>query len=206
MNPAAYGSLPADTCTLGTQGSAGPDRITKNTYDAAGQLLVLTRALGTTDQADDATYTWSANGKQASIKDANGNLATMSYDGFDRQSQWNFPSPTTVGQTSTTDYEAYTYDAAGNRLTQRRRDGRMLTFAYDALNRPISKTVPTGCAPIQVGGCTPASATRSVFYGYDLQGHQLSAKFDSATGADGVTNAFDGFGQLTSSTISMAGF
>ena len=101
MNSAQFASLPSSACTLGTQGSAGPDRITKNTYDAAGQLLVLTRALGTTDQADDATYTWSANGKQASIKDANGNLATMSYDGFDRQSQWNFPSPTTVGQTST---------------------------------------------------------------------------------------------------------
>lgn len=29
------------------------------------------------------------------MTDANGNKASMSYDGFDRQSAWNFPSPTT---------------------------------------------------------------------------------------------------------------
>jgi len=206
MNPAAFGSLPANACTLGTQGSAGADRITQNSYDVAGQLLKVTKAVGTADQADNATYTWSQDGKQISVTDANGNIATLTYDGFDRQSQWNFPSSTTVGQTSTTDYEAYGYDPAGNRTSLRRRDGRTLTFAYDALNRVTSKIVPDGCAPIQVGACTPASATRDIYFTFDLQGHQLSARFDSVSGADGTTNVFDGFGQLTSSTISMAGF
>jgi RHS repeat-associated protein len=206
MNPAAYAGLPGDACTLGTAGSFGPDRITRNTYDAAGQLLKITKAYGTVDQSDDATYTFTPNGKQASVTDANGNVASLAYDGFDRLAQWSFPSPTTIGQTSTTDYEAYTYDANGNRLTLRKRDGRVLTFAYDALNRPTSKVVPDGCAPIQVGGCPAASATRDVYYSYDLLGHQLTAKYDAQTGADGITNAYDGFGQLTSGTISMGGF
>ncbi|WP_163312507.1 hypothetical protein, partial [Enterobacter cloacae] len=33
MNPAAFSSLPASACVLGTPGSQGADRITKNTYD-----------------------------------------------------------------------------------------------------------------------------------------------------------------------------
>ena len=201
-----FQALPTDACSLATPGSAGPDRIIKSTYNILGQRLKVQEAFGTPLQQDYATYTYSQNGKQASVRDANGNVATMAYDGLDRQSQWNFPSKTSVGQTSTTDYESYSYDANGNRLTQRRRDGRVLTFAYDALNRPISKVVPDGCAPIQVGGCSPVAATRDVYYAYDLQGHQLSAKFDSSSGADGVTNAYDGFGQPTSSTISMGGF
>jgi YD repeat-containing protein len=35
MNPAAYGALPASACTLGTEGSFGPDRIQQTVYDAA---------------------------------------------------------------------------------------------------------------------------------------------------------------------------
>src|SRR5258707_13109413 len=37
MNPAVFASEPSDGCTLGTQGSYGPDRIAKTIYDAAGQ-------------------------------------------------------------------------------------------------------------------------------------------------------------------------
>ena len=52
-----------------------------------------------------------------------------------------------------------------------------------------------------------ASVTeRSVHYTYDFMGRQLTAKFDSAGGADGVTNTYDGFGDLTSSEVSMGGF
>ena len=48
------------------------------------------------------------------------------------------------------------------------------------------------------GGATP------VYYSYDLRGLQLSARFDSASGA-GVTNAYDGFGRLASSSTDMGG-
>jgi len=72
----------------------------------------------------------------------------------------------------------------------------------------LSKLIPDGCPPIQPPGtgCPPASATRDVFDGYDILGRQLTAKFDSSGGADGLTNAYDGFGNLASSTIAMAGF
>ena len=47
MNPAVYGSLPSSACSLGTEGSFGPDRITRNVYDAASQLLKVQKLLPT---------------------------------------------------------------------------------------------------------------------------------------------------------------
>ena len=43
MNPAVYTSLPTSACTPGTAGSQGPDRITRNVYDAAGQVTKVRR-------------------------------------------------------------------------------------------------------------------------------------------------------------------
>lgn len=204
MNPSVYLSLPTSACTLSIEGANGPDRITYNTYDAAGQLLTVERAYGTSIQEVYATYTYSPNGRQTSVTDANGNKSSMTYDGFDRETQWTFPSPTTVGTVNAADFEAYGYDADNNRTSLRRRDGRTLTFNYDALNRVTSKLVPTGCAPIQVGACPPATATRNVYYGYDLRSLQLFARYDSANG-DGVTNTYDGYGQIASSTTAISG-
>lgn len=197
MNPSALGSLPASACDPGTTGSYGPDRITRNVYDAANHVLQIQRGVGTPLQQNYATYTWSPNGKQTSVTEANGNLATMIYDGFDRQTAWNFPSPTTPGVTSTTDYEAYTYDAAGNRTSLRKRDGRTITYGYDALNRMTSKIVPDG-------GGLPASATRDVYYGYDLRGRQTYARFDGPNG-EGVTSTWDALGRLTASNTNLYG-
>ncbi|HEX8585235.1 MAG TPA: RHS repeat-associated core domain-containing protein [Allosphingosinicella sp.] len=202
MNPAA--ALPASACALGAQGVAGPDRITRNVYDAAGQVSKVQKAYGTLLQQDYATYGYSLNGKRTAVIDANGNKATMTYDGHDRLVAWSMPSTTSTGVASATDYETYGYDNNGNRTSLRKRDGRVFTFAYDALNRMTSKIVPDGC----VGGyaCTPAPApaTRDVHYGYDLRGLQTYARFNSASG-EGVTTAYDGLGRPVSSTTTMGG-
>jgi hypothetical protein len=58
---------------------------------------------------------------------ANSNLTTNTYDGFDRLRQVSFPSTTRgAGASDPTDYEAYAYDANGNRLTLRRRDASVI--------------------------------------------------------------------------------
>jgi len=191
MNPAVYGSLPASACTLGTSGSYGPDRITRTTYDAAGQALKTTRAYGTALAQDYVTYTYSNNGKVLTVKDANGNKAGYTWDGFDRQVKWSFPDKVTTGAVSTTDYEAYTYDANGNRLTLRKRDGSVIGYTYDALNRMTVKDIPGG-------------TTADVYYGYDLRGLQTAARFVSISGA-GLTNAYDGFGRVASASNNMSG-
>ncbi|HEX7076766.1 MAG TPA: hypothetical protein VF226_22225, partial [Hyphomicrobiaceae bacterium] len=105
MNPAAFGSLRASACTLGPEGSYGRDRITHNVYDAAGQLLQIQRAYGTPLQQDYATYTYTPNGQRQTVKDANDNLSTFEYDGFDRLLKLRFPVATKgANQSSSTDY------------------------------------------------------------------------------------------------------
>ena len=212
MNPAVYGSLPASACTLGTEGANGPDRITRTIYDAAGQVLQIRKAVGTPIEIADVTYSYTNNGKIRQVVDANGNRAELRYDGFDRQTRWVFPSKTrpaafnpatpasamtSAGALNEADYEEYAYDANGNRLWLRKRDGRRIAFTYDALNRVTVKDV---CA---TGGaaCTGLAAThiRDVFYEYDLRGLQTKARFGSLTGV-GITYAYDGFGRLISET------
>ena len=212
MNSAIYGSLPGSACTLGTQGADGPDRISKNLYDAAGQLLQVIDGFGSDVEATEATFTYSPNGKKLTLRDANGNLATFVYDPFDRQAAWRFPSAANglvsascnIGtysevsgvsgpsetRNATDDCEKYAYDRNGNRRTLVKRDGSVLRYTYDTLNRMTVKDVPT----------------RDVYYAYDLRGLMLSAKFDSASGADSVTSTYNGFGDLTSSQIAMSGF
>ncbi|HEY7641678.1 MAG TPA: RHS repeat-associated core domain-containing protein [Steroidobacteraceae bacterium] len=193
MNPAVFATV-SGACTLGSAGSFGPDRITRNIYDAAGQLLKVQRAYGTSIQQDYATYTYTLNGKRASVTDANGNRAEMRYDGHDRQNRWVFPSKTTAGSVNESDYESYTYDDAGNRTSLRKRDVTTLSYQYDGLNRVTVKTVPASAS---------GAPGYSVFYGYDMQNLQLFARFSSTSGA-GITNVYDGFGRLRSSTNNMA--
>ena len=208
MNP-AFVSLPTSACDLAPQGigtsNFGPDRITRNEYDAAGQLLRVQRGYATPLQQDYATYTYSPNGRQTSVTDANGNRAEMTWDGFDRQRRWIFPSRTVDGvanaptATNPGDYEEYLYDAAGNRISLRKRDGLTLTYQYDALGRMIRKTVPerTGLS---------TGHTRDIFYDYDVRDLMTYARFDGRlTTHEGVTNAYDGFGRLASSTLTMNG-
>lgn len=187
-----------DACTQNLPaGPHGADRITRNVYDAADQLLTVQRAVGTSLQQDYARYTYTPNGLQASVIDANGNRATFAYDGHDRLARWNFPSATTLGQSSATDFEAYGYDNNGNRTSLRKRDGSIITFQYDALNRVTAKIVPERA---DLG----ATHTRDVYYSYDLRGLQTGARFDSPAG-EGISTTFDGFGRATSTTLTMDG-
>ena len=207
MNTSLFGSLPTSACTLGTSGSFGPDQITKTLYDNAGQPTQRLVAYGTSDQAADATLTYSNNGKVTSLLDGMSNKTTYVYDGLDRLSQTQYPSSTQgAGTSNPTNYEQLGYDANSNVTSVRRRDGRTFSLAYDALNRLASKIVPDGCAPSQQGVCPAASATRDPYYTYDLLGRLLGARLDSASGADAVTMAYDALGRMTSSTTSMGGF
>jgi RHS repeat-associated protein len=199
MNLAA---LPAATatgaCALGTQGSQGPDRITRNVYDAASQLLQVKRAYATGLEQNYVTYTYSANGKQTSVTDANGNRAEMTWDGFDRQKRWIFPS-NTPGVANQADYEEYGLDIVGNRTSLRKRDGSTLTYLYDNLNRVIRKTVP------ERSGLT-AAQTRDVYYDYyHALGLQTKARFDGLDG-EGITTYYDEFGQPTTTALNIGGY
>lgn len=198
MNPSGWATLPATACQLGAVGASGePDRITRNTYDAAGQLTKVEKAVGTPIVQDYAVYTYTLNGKRASMKDANGNISSFTYDGHDRLIRWNFPSKTTLGAVSSSDFEEYGYDANSNRTYLRKRDGSIVTFQYDSLNRNVVKIVPERPG-------LPGTHTRDVYFGYDLRGMLRYARFDGVSG-EGVENNYDGLGRLTSSALLMDG-
>ena len=194
MNPGGYASLPADACTLGTEGSYGPDRITKISYDPASQITETDQGLGTSVQRAYSRYTYTTNGLKRSETDANGNLTLFSYDGFDRLQQVTYPSSTTPGTSSSNDYEWFTYDANGNRKSYRHRNGATIYYTYDALNREIFKDMP-----IWAGNTDGTS--KDIYSGYDLQGHLLYARFGgSASTNTGITNVYDGLGRLLTAT------
>jgi RHS repeat-associated protein len=182
MNPGAYSFLPSDACAPGVEGTGaldfGPDRITKNTYDAAGQTLVIASAFGTALAQNTRTYVYSPNGKQTSITDANGNITTYVYDGFDRLAETDYPSATTAGVSNSGDKELFDYDPADNMIHHTKRDGTPMTaMVYDALNRQT--TGPDGTV-----------------FGYDLVGRKTSASRSSLSQA----YTFDALGRMKTDT------
>jgi RHS repeat-associated protein len=210
MNPMTFASPPASACDLAAEGSHGPDRITKYAYDAHFRTTSVTRAYGTTDAAVEVTNTYDSLGRHATVKDANGNLTTYVYDGFGRQMAWRFPSaangavsaPCNIGtitevggisgpseiRNATDDCEKYAYDRNGNRRKLIKRDGKVISYGYDALNRMAAKG---------------SSSMTDIAYTYDLRGLQLTAKF--ASSGEGITNSYTVFGELRDSMINIDG-
>lgn len=190
MNPDAYNTLPDNACELGIEGDFGPDRVTRYTYDSYDNIKLEERAVGTPLQQNHAEFTYNAYNKRASVTDANGNYSEMQYDGHGRLEYWYFPNPNGSGINSS-DYEQYDYDENGNRTYYRTRSGREINYTYDNLNRMQKKDIP-------------ASTALDVYYGYDLRGLQLYARFASHTG-NGITRVYDGFGNLKQETNNTSG-
>lgn len=207
MKPSSWATLPTSACTkTSPDGPFGADRITRRTYDAVGQLLKIEEAVDTSEVQDYAAYTYTPTGKVWTVTDGGGNKSEMLYDEFGRRVRWSFPHKTTVGQISSADYETYEYDRNGNRIGLRKRDGRLISYSYDALNRLTLKDIVSGaCLTGYDCSAPPSGAVRDVYYTYDLRGLQLSARFDSASGVDSVIGAYDAAGRQTSVTTSMGG-
>jgi RHS repeat-associated protein len=191
MNPAAYGALPASACTLGSEGVNGPDRITVQSYDVLSRPTLTQKAYGTPQQINYVNTAYYPGGPKQSDTDANGNISYYTYDGLVRLQRRYFPSKTTAGQYSSTDYEEYGYDNNGNRTSLRKRDGNAITYSYDNLDRVTSKHYQV-------------STNQDVFYGYDLRNLQLYAKYGSPTG-NGITTQYNGFGNVSNSIINLDG-
>lgn len=189
MNTAVYGSLPASACSLSTTGSYGPDQIQQSVYDDAGEVIQLKEGVGTADAATERTLTYSNNGQVGSLKDAENNLTTYVWDGFDRLSQIQYPNSTKgSGTSNTSNKEQFGYDANSNLTSYTARSGGVINYGYDNLNRQIF-----------LGSSLLADRS----YTYDLLGRQLTATFTS--GGQGVTNQYDALGRVTSSSSNVGG-
>ena len=182
MNTAAFASLPASACSLGTAGSFGPDRISKVTYDALGRTLRTTTAYGTADQSDDASVTYASGGLVATVTDANNNRTSYEYDGYNRLVTTRFPVAVQGAlASSATDYEQLAYDANSNIISRRLRDGQTIGYVYDNLGRVVTRT-------------ENGTTTRS--YAYTLLGQLASSAWSGGGSAEILS--YDALGRLTS--------
>jgi RHS repeat-associated protein len=209
MNSAVFGSLPSSACSLGTQGSHGPDRITKTVYDAAGQVTQSKSAVGTALEAADITSTYSSNGLVATVTDAENNKTTYEYDGHDRLVKTRFPDATKgAGTSSATDYEQRTLDAAGNATGRRLRDATSIGYTYDTLGRVTLKDLPGTELDVSytydaLSRMTGASQSgHALSYTYDALGRQLTEVGPQGT----VTSTYDLAGRRTRITHPGGGF
>lgn len=199
-----YGYDPMDRTALVTD---PVNRRVGTVYDLAGQTLCTWRGWDSTTVPSTCSgwvptsyngtgkflygvYAYSPNGKQTSITDANNNLTGMTYDGVDRLVTLSFPLPT-IGSlsASTTDYESYTYDANDNRKSVRKRDGQVISYNFDSLNRQVTKILP-------------ATTTADIWSTYDLAGRPLTDFFGSSTAptASGVAYGYDSAKRMASET------
>lgn len=112
-------------------------------FNAAGQVLQERRAVGTPLEEAYATFTYSLNGQQITEADARNNLTCFDFDGYDRAWRTRYPlTGTGAGACDSANAESFTLDANGNHLADTRRDGQVISLAYDALNRPTVKSSP----------------------------------------------------------------
>ncbi len=203
MNAATLNDGYSSACTAKTAGADGADRITRNAYFVADRRIEVTSGYGTPEALTQTAH-YTTNGQQDWVRDGEANRTSYSYDGHDRLKRTSYPA-VTPGQNSSSgsDFEELGYDATSNIVSKRLRDGRTLILTVDALNRVTNKAVPDGCAPIQIGACAPASATRDVAYAYDLAGRLTSAMF--AGTSEGVSATYDALGRMKSATTTMGG-
>lgn len=203
MNQATYGSLPSSACSLAaTAGDGSFDRISQNTYNAADQVTKVTEGLGTSGlrgtqvTAQEAVYL-AGTGQLDQIKDAGGRTTQYEYDGFGRVKKVIYPSTSSIGQTNSSDYEEFSYDAASHVVGIRMRNGVSATFTYDALGRVTGKSIGTPPSADVTNYTydnfgqvlTMVRGTQTITYTYDALGRrktetgplgQVSSEYDSA--------------------------
>lgn len=134
------------------------------------------------DQRDELTRTLSQNGLATSATDARGNRTGFDYDGHDRLLKTAYPSPTLPGTSSAGDFEQFGYDGNGNLTSWRRRDGLVIGYGFDTMNRLIAKDLP---------GAEPDAG-----FAYDIRGRRTQA----VQGGQTLTWAYNPLGQLTGAT------
>ena len=211
-NPASYG---------------GVDDITSFTYDASGNRLTMTNALGHV-----TTYSnYDGNGNPGLVTDPNGVSTTFAYDGLGRVKTITVKHPTTASLDAVTslDYDVegrivgmtrpstaklnFDYDLAGRLLAVRSDDGERIDYTYDAMSNVLSETVKR----------TNGTQSRSISRTFDELGRMLtetlgpgrttSWAYDkngnptqiTTPRTNALTQAFDALDRLTTVTAPAAG-
>ena len=135
-------------------------------------------------------HTYTPNGHTASIRDADGNPIQYEYGGFGGRRKVIYPDDSFVEMT---------FDATGNRLTEKTRSGTVISYTYDALGRLKTRTVPgVGTDTFtygRLGRVTSVDGPAGTFgFAYDAVGHVTS---ETSPGGYGVVSEYDTAGNRT---------
>lgn len=170
-----------------TQNNDGYDRVAHYTYNGRDQITKVQKAYSAPLQQVYAEYTY-VNGYKTNVTDANGNKTEFEYDGFGRLNKQIYPHKTSIGTVNTADYVAFSHDKNNNVTYERKRNGSTVYYTPDKLNRITLKNL--------------SGTSADVYYGYNLQDLETYARFSSNSGY-GITNVYNGFGELTQTTSNM---
>ncbi|MDR0183578.1 RHS repeat-associated core domain-containing protein [Lysobacter arvi] len=160
----------------------GGNRVTDTAYYLDDKVKSVSRAVGTSLAQLYARYTYTPNGLPDTAQDAKGNLTVHVYDGHDRLYRTHYALPNEVNYANSADYEEFGYDAAGNVVRIRKRDGQTVTQVYDNLNRLIGRQY--------------ANSADNVTFSYDLRGLRTVASYANAALGQ-IAYTWDNAGRLT---------
>jgi len=155
--------------------SAADIRVTKTTYNAAGEVASVTDALNKTEY-----YAYDGLGQRTQVTDKLNQIWAYGYDAAGRQTSETSPAVTVA-----------TVDAAGTvTLTSR---SILTTIAYDALGNVTSRTENANASDV--------NDRRTTQYVYDNRGHQVKTIFPDAGKINESTGQIDATGSTPSIEI-----
>lgn len=128
-----YAANQIDVIAVRQQTANGSVTLASFTYNAQHRPLTVKDAAGNT-----TTYTYNAAGQVLTETEPLNQTTTYTYDSLGYLLRIQNPNGTTR--------EAYTYDAQGRIATRTDSEGHTLAYAYDAFDRVISETWPDGTA------------------------------------------------------------
>ncbi len=210
----ALGSAPGSSLPTPVADSAN-DRVSSQTFDLVGNRLSETLANGLTRY-----YEYDSVGRllrqTEDVSGADAGLLGRTHDTSSRVLEWAWDASGRLVQFTNADgvTESYSYDAAGNRLSETVQDPNLLattgavdidrttTYTYDLANRLLSQSV---------GGSTQVLAydkAGNVVSNTDALGHATTTTYDlnnrvaRVTDAEGqtISYAYDAVGNLVSTT------
>ena len=142
MNASSFTSLPDFTYAIDQDTDGQEDRITKYTYNHLGQNTHEYRAKGTDDEVLYAERSYDDIGLLKWIQDARKYRTTFRHDAHNRLSHRFYPYKEITEASDGNDRNEYVYDANGNMVSERKRNGSWLYYTYDNLNRMTLKNKP----------------------------------------------------------------
>lgn len=189
----ADGSLTADWTaftydTLGNLMSSTDSlqQVTRYRYDAVGNMIARTDP-----RLGETRVTYNAAGSPISLIDPVGNRTDWAYDSLGRAThEITYDTDPANPNGIVTRMRRYSYDAVGNLVRFTDRNGRVIEYGYDNLDRRRSEIWKAGAANV-----------RTITFGYDLADQLVSASDPAAS----LFYVYDAQGRVSRVTQQLAG-